>query len=201
LPPGVKPPAAAHGTDHARKFDFREEAVDYLIPIGAGHPAALFWFHPHAHGIALNQVSGGLAGIITLEDVKADVCALPSGCKSGSRRPRHLIFKDIQITTDYQIRFQKNPAMCATPDAGGQIGGCAGAETKSGTSGGANDGRWEFTINGQTYPNTPIPPAGDAWRMVNASAVHLTTSAYSRPDSCFRSVILVGAQGLEPWTR
>ena len=170
LPPGIKPPSAVHGNDHAHEFDFREEAVDYLIPIGAGHPAGLFWFHPHVHGIALNQVSGGLAGIITLEDVKADVCALSSGCKPGSRRPRHLILKDLQITSDYQIRFQENPAACATPDAAAQIGGCAGAGTKSGTSGDANDGRWEFTINGQTYADITIPATGDVWRLVNASA-------------------------------
>ena len=176
LPHGVKPPAPTaemamhHGQDHARKFDFREEAVDYLIPIDATHPAGLFWFHPHVHGISLNQVSGGLAGIITLGDINGYVCDQETGCGAGNRKPRHLIFKDVQITSDYQVRFQENPAMCATPDADGQVGGCAGAGTKAGPSKDADDGRWEFTINGQTYPDIAIPPAGDIWRMANASA-------------------------------
>jgi L-ascorbate oxidase len=29
----------------------------------------LFWFHPHVHGIALNQVSQGMAGDITIGHV------------------------------------------------------------------------------------------------------------------------------------
>src|SRR5579883_2221135 len=35
------------------------DATDYEIKIPKHHPSGLFWFHPHAHGIALNQVSAG----------------------------------------------------------------------------------------------------------------------------------------------
>ena len=176
LPHGVKPPAGTSampthgGTDHARHFDFRSEFVDYRIPIPASHPPGLLWFHPHVHGISLNQVSGGLAGIITLHDAKGDLCDEGKPCKPGQRTPRHLVFKDIQITSDAQVRFQENPGMCATPDADGQVGGCDGAATKKGTSTDADDGRWEFTVNGQTFSEIAIPPAGDVWRMANASA-------------------------------
>jgi FtsP/CotA-like multicopper oxidase with cupredoxin domain len=175
LPRGIQPPASMPGmlmpggSDHARNFDFREEVVDYQIPIDAHHPPGLFWFHPHVHGLALNQITGGLAGIITVGDVHAYVCDHVAPCASGQREPRHLVFKDTQITSDFQVRFQENPAMCATPDADGNIGGCAGAGKKAGTSFDADDGRWEFTVNGQTYPDIVIPQAGDIWRMVNAS--------------------------------
>lgn len=57
LPPGSHPPAgtgATNGHDHARNFDFREQVIDYAIPIPANHPDGLFWFHPHVHGLALN---------------------------------------------------------------------------------------------------------------------------------------------------
>src|SRR5262249_30472555 len=35
------------------------DTVDYKIPIPANHPSGLFWFHPHVHGIALNQIVSG----------------------------------------------------------------------------------------------------------------------------------------------
>jgi L-ascorbate oxidase len=40
--------------------------ADYRIDIPANHPDGAFWFHPHVHGLALNQVSEGLAGIISI---------------------------------------------------------------------------------------------------------------------------------------
>ena len=45
------------------------DVLDYRIDIPKNHPSGLFWFHPRAHGIALNQVSSGLAGIITIGNV------------------------------------------------------------------------------------------------------------------------------------
>jgi FtsP/CotA-like multicopper oxidase with cupredoxin domain len=111
-----------------------------------------------------------LAGIIILNAVKDDFCDQGKPCKPGQRTPRHLVFKDIQITSDFRVRFQENPQMCPTPGASGQVGGCEGAGTKKGTSGDANDGRWAFTVNGQTFPEIAIPPTGDIWRMANASA-------------------------------
>ena len=174
LPPGVHPPAPATMPgmqDHARNFDFREQVVDYAIPIPANHPDGLFWFHPHVHGLSLNQVSGGLAGLITVGDVHAYACDHGQTCAPGQLRPhvRHLAFKDTQVTSDYRLRFQENPGMCATPDAPGQIGGCVGAAKTPGTTEDGDDGTWQFTINGQTYPDISIHPAGEIWRMANAS--------------------------------
>jgi FtsP/CotA-like multicopper oxidase with cupredoxin domain len=80
------------------------------------------------------------------------------------------LLKDTQVTSDYRVRFQENPAMCASPDASGNVGGCAGQASVSGTAATDNDGRWEFTINGQTYPDITANPAGEIWRMANASA-------------------------------
>lgn len=37
---------------------------DYLIP--ADHPAGTFWYHPHHHGSAADQVYGGLYGAIVI---------------------------------------------------------------------------------------------------------------------------------------
>jgi len=42
------------------------DVVYNRISIPANHPSGLFWFYPHVHGLALNQVSSGMAGIITI---------------------------------------------------------------------------------------------------------------------------------------
>ena len=167
LPDGIQPPASTPmhgGSDHARDYDFRKEVVDYEIPIDVSHPPGLFWFHPHVHGLSLNQVTGGLAGIVTVGDVGAYICDHGTTCAPGQLQPnvRHLVFKDVEITSDFRVRFQENPAICATPDAPGNIGGCTGANTQAGTSTDANDGRWEFTVNGQTYPETTAVVSGVA---------------------------------------
>jgi len=39
---------------------------DYLIP--ADHPAGTFWYHPHHHGLAADQVFAGLYGAIVIDD-------------------------------------------------------------------------------------------------------------------------------------
>ncbi len=189
LPPGVHPPAPSaaspsgfaptagphhhHGgaNDHAREYDFREQVVDYAIPVPADHPAGLFWFHPHVHGLSLNQVTGGLAGIITIGDVHSYVCDRGATCAPGQLAPyvRHLVFKDTQVTGDFRLRLQENAAMCASPDDPGNVGGCAGIGQTAGTSTDADDGRWEFTVNGQTYPEIPVHGEGEIWRMANAS--------------------------------
>ena len=49
------------------------DTVDYKIPIPSNHPSGLFWFHPHVHGIALNQVVQGMSGIITIGSVGDNV--------------------------------------------------------------------------------------------------------------------------------
>ncbi len=49
------------------------DTVDYKITIPPNHPSGLFWFHPHVHGIALNQVVQGLSGIITIGGVGDNV--------------------------------------------------------------------------------------------------------------------------------
>src|SRR5512133_203152 len=47
-------------------LDYTDQPIDYDIYIPENHPSGFFWFHPHVHGLALNQVSKGLAGLITV---------------------------------------------------------------------------------------------------------------------------------------
>lgn len=43
------------------------ETFDYEYEIPENHPAGLYWYHPHVHGLSSDQVAGGLAGAIIVE--------------------------------------------------------------------------------------------------------------------------------------
>ena len=61
---GMPVPQATH-QHGSNKMDY----ADYRIDIPANHPSGQFWFHPHIHGLSLNQVSAGMAGIISVGEV------------------------------------------------------------------------------------------------------------------------------------
>jgi FtsP/CotA-like multicopper oxidase with cupredoxin domain len=156
--------------------DIRYDSTDYEIKIPFNHPSGLFWFHPHVHGISLNQISAGMAGIITVGDVTDYVCNDP-GCNrfASTIDVHHLILKDSQILTDGTLQDQEDPAFClpANPPPAGTTQGQGGCPGQDETADGGTDytgGRWFFTVNGQQYPNIPVKTAGGSiWRLTNAS--------------------------------
>lgn len=44
--------------------------IDYHYKIPQDHPAGLSWYHPHIHGTSSAQVGGGMAGLITIGDIR-----------------------------------------------------------------------------------------------------------------------------------
>lgn len=141
--------------------------VDYNIKLPLNHPQGAFWIHPHMHGIALNQLSAGLSGIISVGKVAAYGCAdefciwpIPESAV------RHLIVKDMQVLGDHTGNFQEDPAFCGvqTPGAPNGKGVCAADQTAY------PGGNWFFTLNGQQYPSIPVARSdGEIWRLTNAS--------------------------------
>lgn len=174
------------------------DVVDYRIDIGADHPSGLYWFHPHVHGISLNQVSSGLAGIITIGDVHDYVRGAPQVV-------RHLILKDMQVmaagaqrydfddkpvtVVDGEVQNQQVADFCEPPDNSGPMGrnGYCDGEPNSGTGNNFLHSRWYFTINGQVYPTIRVTAQdGEIWRVTNASAqvtyrLTLVDDATNRP--------------------
>jgi L-ascorbate oxidase len=158
------------------KMDF----ADYRIDIPANHPSGAFWFHPHVHGIALNQVSSGLAGIISIGEVQDYVNSPPSVV-------RHLVLKDMQVLAGGTLQYDSGPVtvvdgevqnqqiadFCAPDDQPPSLrpGFCFGAPPERG--GGPNSflgSRWYFTVNGQVFPTVHMTsPNGEIWRLTNAS--------------------------------
>ena len=45
-------------------------SADYRYEIPANHPPGVYWYHPHHHGMAADQVFGGLYGTIIVEDAE-----------------------------------------------------------------------------------------------------------------------------------
>jgi FtsP/CotA-like multicopper oxidase with cupredoxin domain len=174
---GLPTPQSSH--QHGSiKTDF----ADYRIDIPPNHPSGAFWFHPHVHGIALNQLSEGLAGIISIGKVQDYIKAPPGAV-------RHLILKDMQVlaagtlqydsgtvtVTSGEVQNQQIAEFCEPANRGGlnaRHGFCAGTRVDESARGGNNfsGGFWYFTINGQTYPTIQMTsPEGEVWRLTNAS--------------------------------
>jgi L-ascorbate oxidase len=184
------------------------DSVDYTIPIPQNHPTGLFWFHPHIHGIALNQLSQGLAGIITIGDVGNNVKGDTAMSPWSEANVRHLILKDAMVlkagmigfdrttqpVVDGEILHQEDPAFCAqfpaaaaaSTTAEDRRGFCPGVDnTPDGND--YTGGKWYFTVSGQQYPTLQVKDLdGEIWRLTNASGsvsydLQLVDDATNRP--------------------
>jgi hypothetical protein len=168
-------------------------STDYSIKIPSNHPSGLFWFHPHVHGLALNQQSAGLSGLITVGSVLDYLCGNAQCTPATAPTVRHLLMKDTQVLADGTLHDQEEPAFClapppmgppSAPTAGGPPapppaitdvalgqGSCPGQD---GSWMGGDDftgGRWFFSLDGQVYPRITVSnPAGEIWRITNSSA-------------------------------
>lgn len=155
----------------------QDSSVDYTYHIPADHPSGLFWFHPHVHGISLNQIEAGLSGLITVGEVSDYLCSDDS-CRSITEQipVRHMLLKDTQVLADGTIQNQLDPGFCKDafgdvtndPTRNGSCDGADGSDTDDQTN--YAGGKWFFTINGQKYPTMTIgAPFGQVWRITNSS--------------------------------
>jgi FtsP/CotA-like multicopper oxidase with cupredoxin domain len=112
---------------------------EYRIP--DDHASGTFWYHPHHHGEVARQLSGGLAGVIVVEDA---IDALP---EMDGATERVLVLSDPRLGTDSSVL-----------DATQQ-------EQFDGREGDA------ALVNGVYQPALSASAGGmERWRIVNASA-------------------------------
>jgi L-ascorbate oxidase len=151
-------------------LDYTDKPIDYDIYIPKNHPAGVFWFHPHIHGLSLNQVSEGMSGVITIgnpEDYLGD--------REGSYglhdvKVRHLLLKDVEVEQDGRVITQEDPDFCDPDNGSVRPGYCSGVKVDS--DGGPVDhtgGKWIFSVSGQVFPSTTIHGRGEIWRLVSGS--------------------------------
>jgi FtsP/CotA-like multicopper oxidase with cupredoxin domain len=151
-------------------LDYTDQPLDYDIYIPSNHPSGLFWFHPHVHGLAFNQISYGLAGIITVGS-PSDYLSRPASQPLPAIR--YMTLKDMQIEADNSVLSQEDPDFCLAdpdPSEAPRNGFCPGVDN-SGQDGGLNHtgGKWIFSINGQEYPTVTLAQTGELWRITHAS--------------------------------
>jgi L-ascorbate oxidase len=183
LPPMVTPDDTA-----------TDQPIQYDIAIPRDHPPGLYWFHPHVHGLNINQLSEGLSGIITIGRA-ADYASAPNG---SAVPERYLILKDMQVMGNDNVVDQEDSTFCAPlelvyvqrngscqgrntsgsdgdlrppPGALGSMHPGSGPHHPGSTGADFTGGLWFFTINGQVYPQLPAPSgSGELWRILNAGA-------------------------------
>ncbi len=153
-----------------------DKPIQYDIYIPPGHPSGLYWFHPHVHGLSINQLSEGLSGIITIGSV-TDYLTAPAGAKSIPTR--YFVLKDMQVLKTGEALDEENARFCSPFPLAGVLreGLCQGFDTlgipddPDDRPGNFEGGAWYFTVNGQVYPQIPMPKApGELWRFLNAGA-------------------------------
>ncbi len=178
LPPMVSPDETA-----------TDQPIQYDIYIPPNHPSGIYWFHPHVHGLNINQLSEGLSGVITIGRV-ADYASAPSGTAIPER---YFILKDMQVMGNSHVVDQEDAAFCAPIDLAyvQRNGYCQGRNSSGGdgdfrlpaghafpgihhlgsTGADYTGGLWFFTVNGNVYPQLPAPSgSGELWRLLNAGA-------------------------------
>jgi L-ascorbate oxidase len=161
--------------------------VDFRIDIPQNHPSGQFWFHPHIHGISLNQVSSGLSGIISVGEVSDYAHGDAMDRPFPTQNVRHLILKDIQVSGGGTVQFVSGPATMQPGEVLNQEhtdfcnqfpadasevrhGSCDGIDLSAAGSSNYVGGKWFLTVNGQQYPTIKMAdPDGEVWRLTNAS--------------------------------
>jgi L-ascorbate oxidase len=138
--------------------------ADYRIDIPSNHPSGLFFFHPHVHGLAVNQVSQGMAGIITIGQVGNYAFGDILGAPFPEAGVRHLMIKDMQVLAagtyeftggsvtvpDGTVLNQMDETFCAQyPATSSEVrqGSCPG-QNSSTTGKDFTGGTWFFTVSG-----------------------------------------------------
>jgi FtsP/CotA-like multicopper oxidase with cupredoxin domain len=92
------------------------ETARYVLEIPPDHPVGTFWYHPHQHHFALEQVFGGMSGIIVIDGLQNQ---LPANLQAIDERLFAL--KDFQLNEDGAIPEENDPDGPTTRTVNGQI--------------------------------------------------------------------------------
>jgi suppressor of ftsI len=92
------------------------ETAQYVLEIPLDHPTGTFWYHPHMHHLALEQVFGGMSGVIVIDGLQEQLPATLQGIDE------HLFaLKDYQLDDAGAILLENVPRDPTTRTINGQI--------------------------------------------------------------------------------
>jgi FtsP/CotA-like multicopper oxidase with cupredoxin domain len=140
-------------------------AFDYVIRIARDQPPGLYWYHPHAHGLANWELGNGMAGAIVIEGIADDVPNL------AGLRERVIVLRD--IPRDPSVGAAESKAQLTAgplPSAQAQTHAGMDDEDYQGDTPCGVDADAQPTINGVASASIPIAPGErQLWRVLNAS--------------------------------
>src|ERR1700679_453373 len=87
-----------------------DKPIQYDIYIPPNHPSGVYWFHPHVHGLNINQLSEGLSGLITVGAV-TDYVSPPRG--TSAIPTRYFVLKDMQVLAKGNVLDQETARFCS----------------------------------------------------------------------------------------
>jgi len=157
-------------------------SIDYSISVAKNMPSSLLWYHAHVHGIALEQVSHGESGLLTIGTIGDNVTGDANNAQFPEANVRYMMLKEIQVAAagtrdfgfgevpvaDGEVLGHTDAEFCNPVPAAGdppRLGSCPGVDA-SADDDNFTGGVWYFTVNGIQYPTIPITaPDGEIWRI------------------------------------
>ena len=153
-----------------------DQPIQYDIYIPTNHPAGMFFFHPHVHGLGVNQISEGLEGILVIGSVQDVASSTTNFTLPPVFSTRYIHLRDMQVLPNGDAQDQEDAEFCAPlPQPGdSREGFCNGQNLAvQGPDPGPDysGGKWFFTVNGEVYPKLNVDQKnGEVWRLLNGSA-------------------------------
>ncbi|HLY42650.1 MAG TPA: multicopper oxidase domain-containing protein [Terracidiphilus sp.] len=153
-----------------------DKPIQYDIYIPPNHPSGLFYFHPHVHGLGVNQISEGLSGMITIGNLSDYASATGNFNLPTSYMVHEFIIKDTQVLANGNVLDQEDSEFCAPTPAPRELrdGSCPGIDNSNNPGDpGSNytGGRWFFSVNGRVDPTLQVNrQVGQVWRLLNSAA-------------------------------
>ena len=168
------------------ELDARVLEGEGSLPPKIAHPPGLNWYHSHLHGLSSTQVMGGLSGLLSVGDDKANVKATcnkntpPAECEKeiednttylkDHTDVRYVLLRDIPLRSIRALPEEANGAGAEwAPQERDFPHGTICAVWKKDASNGDNsenlrkgfcqrskDSAWLFTLNGQRFPTITV---------------------------------------------
>jgi L-ascorbate oxidase len=165
LPPMVDPDLTA-----------TDQPIQYDIYIPTNHPSGMYYFHPHVHGLGVNQISEGLEGILTIGSIQDEASTTNNFTLPPNFSVRYMDIRDMQVLPNGDAQDQEDSEFCAPLPQKGEVrnGSCDGQNLAAQTSDPGpsySGGKWFFSVNGTVYPTLNVDSKnGEVWRMLNGAA-------------------------------
>ncbi len=144
-------------------------AVSYTVVINPDQPPGMYWYHPHAHGLASYEVGNGMAGAIIVEGI-ANVVPQTAGL-----RERVIVLGDVPNDSSFAagessiLRRSGSASAVRRPSASRR--GAQDADSPNGGNACSPETDATPMINGATLASIGIKPGEtELFRVVNASA-------------------------------